>query len=106
MSDYDPYAGYETDESPFDNPNDSIATTEQTTDRPASSGRHPVNIGHLVMGVAFLGLASLWFLYDAEIVAGRDLRWFVSVPWLLAGVAGLVAVILNSRRQRRADRYY
>ena len=28
----------------------------------ASGGRHPVNVGHLVMGLAFLGIVGIWAL--------------------------------------------
>lgn len=65
-----------------------------------SSGRHPVNLGHLVMGVAFLGLAAVWGIYEAEAVTGDDLRWLLPVPWLAAGLSGLVAMVVLSRRRR------
>lgn len=55
------------------------------------NGRHPVHIGHLVMGVAFLGLVAVWALIEGGTVAGDDIRWLLPIPWVLAGVAGLVA---------------
>jgi hypothetical protein len=67
------------------------------------SGRHPVNIGHLVMGLAFLGLVGVWGLIQGDVVEGDDIRWLLPVPWVLAGIAGLLATTLSSRG-RRADR--
>lgn len=65
----------------------------------AESGRHPVNISHLVMGVAFAGLVVIWAIVQADIVEGRDVRWLMPGPWVLAGVVGLVASALAARRR-------
>lgn len=70
---------------------------EVTTDH---SGRHPVSVGHLVMGVAFLGLAGIWLLFETDTIATDDLRWFMPLPWLAAGLAGLLAVALTGRRSK------
>jgi hypothetical protein len=67
------------------------------------SGRHPVNIGHLVMGLAFVGLVGVWALIQGDVVQGDDIRWLLPLPWVLAGIAGLLAAALNSRH-RRTDR--
>lgn len=64
------------------------------------SGRHPVNVGHLVMGVAFLGLATIWLLFESSSVDNDDLRWFLPLPWLAAGLAGLLAIALTGRRSK------
>ena len=72
------------------------------TDLGSASGRHPVNTGHLVMGVAFLGLALVWLLYTTGVISGADLRWFMPMPWLVGGLAGLAAVMLSGRSRRRA----
>lgn len=61
--------------------------------------RHPVNVGHLVMGIAFLGMVLVWGLITADVVAGDDIRWLMPVPWVAAGGAGLVAVAVNARRR-------
>ena len=61
------------------------------------SGRHPVSIGHLVMGLAFLGLVGVWGLVQADVVGGDDIRWLLPVPWVLAGLAGLLATTLSNR---------
>ena len=64
-----------------------------------TSGRHPVNVGHLVIGVAFLGLTVIWALFETHTIYPDDLRWLMPLPWLLAGVAGLLAVVLAGRRR-------
>lgn len=69
------------------------------------SGRHPVNVGHLVMGVAFLGLTGIWLLFETGVVDGDDLRWVMPLPWLAAGVAGLLAVVLTGRRRGGSATY-
>jgi hypothetical protein len=63
------------------------------------SGRHPVNVGHLVMGIAFLGLVGVWALIQTDVVGDGDVRWLLPVPWVLAGLAGLLAVSLSSRHR-------
>lgn len=65
-----------------------------------TSRRHPVSVGHLVMGVAFLGLASIWLLFESDAIGNDDLRWFLPLPWLAAGLAGLLAVALTGRRSK------
>lgn len=61
------------------------------------SGRHPINVGHLVMGLAFLGLVAVWALVAGGAVDGDEIRWLLPVPWVLAGVAGLLATTLRGR---------
>ena len=63
------------------------------------SGRHPVNVGHLVMGIAFLGLVGVWALIQSDIVGGGDVRWLLPVPWVLAGLAGLLAIGLSGSKR-------
>ena len=69
-----------------------------------ATGRHPVNVGHLVMGVAFLGLTFVWALIASDAVEGSDIRWLMPIPWVAAGVAGVLASVLASRRSRRQAR--
>jgi hypothetical protein len=64
------------------------------------SGLHPVNIGHLVMGVAFLGLAVIWALIESGTASASDLRWLLPVPWVAAGAVGLVATAPRLRGSR------
>ncbi len=63
------------------------------------AGRHPVNIGHLVMGIAFLGLVGVWTLVQADVVTGDDIRWLLPIPWVFAGIAGLLATTMTVRRR-------
>ncbi|MFA6298508.1 MAG: hypothetical protein WCS84_08385 [Nocardioides sp.] len=63
------------------------------------SGRHPVNIGHLVMGIAFVGLALVWSLHQGDLAENDALRWLLPVPWVLAGAIGLVATAVTSHRR-------
>ena len=65
-----------------------------------SGNRHPVNIGHLVMGLAFAGLLVVWALIAGDIVDGDDIRWLLPLPWVFAGAIGLLAVTLAGRRRR------
>jgi len=75
--------------------NESTGTQEDLVE----SGRHPVNIGHLVMGIAFVGLALVWWLHQIDATEDSSLRWLLPVPWVLAGAAGLVATAVTSRRR-------
>jgi len=64
------------------------------------SGLHPVNVLHLVMGVALLGIAVIWALVESDTAAASDLRWLLPLPWVAAGVAGLVAAAPRLRGPR------
>ena len=80
---------------------DTTDTTEATTSSEPgfiASGRHPVNIGHLVMGIAFLGMVAVWAVIQGDLVDGADVRWLLPVPWVFAGAAGLLATTLTARR--------
>jgi len=72
-------------------------STTATTAR--ESGRHPVNVGHLVMGIAFLGLVGVWALVQSDAVTGSDVRWLLPVPWVLAGLAGLLAIGISGSKR-------
>ena len=63
------------------------------------SGLHPVNIGQLVMGVAFAGMVLVWALVQGDVVDSSGLHWLMPIPWIAAGAAGLVATVWPSRRQ-------
>lgn len=64
------------------------------------SGRHPLNVAHLVMGIAFLGFVGIWATIAGEVVDSDDVRWLLPVPWVLAGAAGLLAIAFGGRRSR------
>ena len=49
------------------------------------------------MGLAFLGLVGVWALVQGDVVNGDDIRWLLPVPWVVAGIAGLLATTLTSR---------
>ena len=74
-------------------------TLIETDERPTTSWRHPVNVGHLVMGIAFLGMVLVWGLITTDVVAGDDIRWLMPIPWVAAGGAGLVAIAVAARRR-------
>ncbi|NYJ02597.1 hypothetical protein HNR19_003295 [Nocardioides thalensis] len=76
------------------------ATSETTEARP-ESGFHSVNVGHLVMGVAFLGLTVVWILVvAADVVDLDDKGWVMGVPWIFAGAVGLAATALRNLTRR------
>jgi hypothetical protein len=66
----------------------------------SDSWRHPVNVGHLVMGIAFAGMVLVWALVAGNVVGDGDIRWLMPIPWVSAGAAGLVAMALGARRRR------
>ncbi len=63
------------------------------------SGRHPVNLTHLIMGIAFLGFAGIWTAITGDLVPDDNLEWLLPVPWLLAGSAGLLALTVSHVRR-------
>ncbi len=85
MSEHETYR-YDTDSFETEHLQDGTAAGE--------SWRHPVNVGHLVMGIAFAGMVLVWAL-----VADDDIRWLLPIPWVGAGAAGLVAMALAARRR-------
>ena len=62
------------------------------------SGLHTVNVGHLVMGVAFAGMVLVWALVQGDVVDTSELRWLMPIPWIAAGAAGLAATVWPGRR--------
>jgi hypothetical protein len=64
-----------------------------------ASGRHQINIGHLVMGVAFLGIVGVWGLVQTDTVTGDDIRWLMPIPWVVGGAIGLVATAVTGSRR-------
>ncbi|WP_372729132.1 hypothetical protein, partial [Nocardioides sp.] len=68
-----------------------------------ASGRHPVNLFHLVAGLVLLGLVGIWGLVEADVVGFDDTRWLLPLPWLLAGLVGVAVVTSANRRNRPQD---
>lgn len=73
------------------------------TDNGRTRGTHPVDVGHLVMGVAFLGLTAVWGVLAADLLRLEDARWLLPLPWLAAGAAGLIATVLRRRPEPAAE---
>jgi hypothetical protein len=63
------------------------------------TGWHQLNIGHLVMGLAFLGIVGIWALVQTDTVTGDDIRWLLPIPWVVAGVTGLAATAITGPRR-------
>ncbi|EGD40150.1 hypothetical protein NBCG_05578 [Nocardioidaceae bacterium Broad-1] len=71
---------------------------EDRAGEPKPTGRHPVNIGHLVMGLAFLVFFVVWALIVSGTVvinSIEDLRWLLPIPWIVGGSVGLLAALLR-----------
>ena len=66
---------------------------------PTTSWRHPVNVGQLVMGIAFAGMVLVWGLIVGDVVDDDDLQWLMPIPWVSAGIVGLVAMALAAGRR-------
>ena len=75
--------------------------TESTTRSAAHSWRHPVNIGHLVMGTAFAGMVIVWAIFAGGAIRDDNIGWLMGIPWVGAGAAGLVAMAVSARRRSR-----
>jgi hypothetical protein len=84
----------QTTETPIDNPDGAGVR------RSWAAGQHPVNVLHLVMGVAFLGLFVSWALIQSGTLDADDLRWLLPIPWVAAGAAGLIATAPRLRGSR------
>ncbi|MFI5626622.1 hypothetical protein ACIA03_24400 [Nocardioides sp. NPDC051685] len=71
---------------------------EDQAQPPRRTGRHPVNIGHLVMGLVFLVFVVVWALIvtgTVHIDTVEDLRWLLPLPWIVGGSIGLLAALLR-----------
>jgi cytochrome c oxidase subunit IV len=66
------------------------------------SGRHPVNVTHLVMGLVFLGIAASWVLRQLEVIDADGWRWALPAILVLAGAAGLVAAVAKGLGRDRS----
>ena len=51
------------------------------------------------MGIAFLGLVGVWALIQSDAVGAGDVRWLLPIPWVLAGLAGLLAIGLSGSKR-------
>ena len=78
--------------------------SDETLEQKIESGWHPVNVGHLVMGLAFLCFVGAWALVQADVVTGDDIRWLLPIPWLVAGAVGLGVVAFSGARRHGVRR--
>lgn len=76
-----------------------MSDTQDSRPGVVAAGRHPVNVGHLVMGLAFVGLVAIWSLIVNDVVDNEDIRWLLPVPWVFAGLGGLVALAVTGSRR-------
>ena len=76
-----------------------MSGTEDSRPGVVAAGRHPVNVGHLVMGLAFIGLVAVWSLVANDVVDNEDIRWLLPVPWVTAGLGGLLALAVTGSRR-------
>jgi hypothetical protein len=74
-------------------------TTDLREEESHRGARHDLNLAHLVMGLAFLGIALVWLLAEVGAVPSDDLRLLVPLPFLAAGGLGLLASVLAGRRR-------
>ena len=72
-------------------------------DTTKNTGRHPVNVTHLVMGLVFLGIAGSWALRTAGVLDTRQLGWLLPLLLVGAGAVGLVAGTVKGLRAAPPD---
>lgn len=65
----------------------------------ASGPARPVKVAHLVVGLVFLGIAALWALDAAGVADGGTARYLAPAVLVGAGILGLLALLVSSRRQ-------
>jgi hypothetical protein len=68
-------------------------------DDESRTGFHPVNVGHLVMGIALALLVGVWALWQSGTVENADVRWLMPIPWVAAGIVGLAASAVTGGRR-------
>lgn len=62
--------------------------------------KRPVSVSHLVFGLIFLGAAALWAIGAATGADAPDMAVLAPAVLIGAGVAGLIAIVLNARNAR------
>ena len=76
-----------------------MSDTTERDHRFLAGGRHPVSVGHLVMGLAFLGMVGIWLLVVNDVVEDDQIRFLLPLPWVLAGLGGLTALAVSGTRR-------
>jgi hypothetical protein len=77
---------------------------ERYDEPPRRTGSHPVNVGHLVMGLVFLAIVGGWALVQSDTVTGTDIRWLLPLPWVIGGAVGLMAAAISGVRRHGTGR--
>jgi hypothetical protein len=62
--------------------------------------KRPVSVSHLVFGLIFLGAGVLWVIGAATDANAPDMAVLAPAVLIGAGVAGLIAIVLNARNAR------
>jgi hypothetical protein len=63
----------------------------------------PVSISHLVFGLIFLGITTLWLVAATTDVEAPALALWGPVVLIAAGAVGLAAIVFNSRVDASPD---
>ena len=61
----------------------------------------PVNVGYLVVGLVFLGIAGVWALVQTGTVDSHQLGWLLPLTLVAAGAIGLVAIAARGLTRNR-----
>ena len=59
----------------------------------------PLSIPHLVFGLVFVGLSVLWAIGAGTDAEAPDLAVMAPAVLIVAGVIGLIGVVVNARRR-------
>jgi len=62
--------------------------------------RRPISVSHLVFGLIFLGATALWTIGAATDADAPDMALLAPAILIGAGVAGLIALVVNARNAR------
>jgi len=60
----------------------------------------PLQVGYLVVGLVFLGIAGAWALRAGGVVDTGQVQWLLPLVLVGAGAVGLVAFAARGLRQR------
>lgn len=60
----------------------------------------PISISHLVFGLIFLGITTLWVVGATTDIEAPALALWGPVVLIAAGAVGLAAIVFNSRTAR------
>lgn len=62
--------------------------------------KRPISVSHLVFGLVFLGAAVLWAIGAATDADAPDVAVVAPAVLIGAGIAGLIAIVVNARNAR------